>query len=108
MINSLLDFTSLGCWKDTRNRAIPHLERTDPGITGNYQKRKDAITKCMQVAKERGMAIFAVQNGGRCAGDNVLSGYKKYGRASNCKDGKGGSWANDVYRIIGIPVQSEY
>ena len=45
------------------------------------------------------MIIFAVQNGGWCAAATNLNGYRKYGKASNCKNGKGGPWANDVYRI---------
>ena len=45
------------------------------------------------------MVIFAVQNGGWCAAAGNLNGYRKYGKAGNCKNGKGGPWANDVYRI---------
>ena len=45
------------------------------------------------------MIIFAVQNGGWCAAATNLNGYRKYGKAGNCKNGKGGPWANDVYRI---------
>ena len=45
------------------------------------------------------MVIFAVQNGGWCAAANNMNGYRRYGKATNCKNGKGGPWANDVYRI---------
>ena len=45
------------------------------------------------------MIIFAVQHGGWCAAATNLNGYRKYGKASNSKNGKGGPWANDVYRI---------
>ena len=45
------------------------------------------------------MIIFAVQNGGWCAAATNLNGYRKYGKANNCRNGKGGAWANDVYRI---------
>ena len=27
--------------------------------------------------------------------------YKKYGRSNRCRNGKGGPWANDVYKIAG-------
>ena len=54
---------------------------------------------CYQVAKERKLAVFAVQNGGWCAGASDLKGYDKYGKATNCKDGKGGPSTNDVYQI---------
>ena len=45
------------------------------------------------------MVIFAVQNGGWCAAANTLARYRTYGKAGNCKNGKGGAWANNVYRI---------
>ena len=32
--------------------------------------------------------------------------YKKYGKATNCQNGRGGSWANNVYQIEGeIPIK---
>ena len=92
-------YTHLGCWKDTARRAVPQIEGSDPRIRGNYVRRGDAINKCYQVARQRKMVIFAVQNGGWCAAAGNLNGYRKYGKASNCKNGKGGPWANDVYRI---------
>ena len=52
------------------------------------------------MAKERNYTIFAVQNDGHCQGSadpNVT--YDKYGPATNCQHGRGGGWANDVYRI---------
>ena len=45
------------------------------------------------------MVLFAVQNGGSCAAAGNLNGYKKYGKSGKCRNGKGGPWANDVYRI---------
>ena len=92
-------YTHLGCWKDTARRAVPQIDGSDPRIRGNYVRRSDAINKCYQVARQRKMIIFAVQNGGWCAAATNLNGYRKYGKASNCKNGKGGPWANDVYRI---------
>ena len=75
------------------------MDGSDARILGNYQARKDAIKKCFEVAKERGMKIFAVQHGGWCAASKGLNGYQKYGKATNCANGKGGAWANDVYLI---------
>ena len=50
------------------------------------------------------MVIFAIQDGGWCAAAKDFKGYRKYGKANNCKNGKGGGWANNVYRIIGAKV----
>ncbi|XP_078580859.1 uncharacterized protein LOC144864360 isoform X45 [Branchiostoma floridae x Branchiostoma japonicum] len=99
-------YISLGCWKDTGNRAIATLEGADARLDGSYTARADAIEKCYQVAKSRGYSVFAVQNGGWCAGSaNALSTYRKYGRSSGCgKDGEGGGWANEVYLITGAPI----
>ena len=95
----LLGYIHLGCWRDTGNRAVPQIEGSDPRIRGNYQRRGDAINKCFQVARQRKMVLFAVQNGGWCAAAGNLNGYKKYGKSGKCRNGKGGPWANDVYRI---------
>jgi len=107
-------YTHLGCWRDTGNRAVPQLDGSDARLKGSYSRRADAINKCYQVAKERKLVLFAVQDGGWCAGSSNLNGYKKYGKATNCKNGKGGGWANDVYRITNptsvptsIPTSSE-
>ena len=35
---------------------------------------------------------------------SFVNNYKKYGKATNCRNGKGGGWANDVYRITGAIV----
>ncbi|XP_078695320.1 uncharacterized protein LOC144924223 isoform X2 [Branchiostoma floridae x Branchiostoma belcheri] len=95
-------YRSLGCWADTDDRAIPTLEGTDPRLDGGYQQRNDSVEKCYQVALSRGFAVFAVQNGGWCAGSDTASqGYSKYGPSTACGgDGEGGPWANQVYEII--------
>ena len=50
------------------------------------------------------MVIFAIQNGGWCAGDTIMDWYMKYGVSTGCRgDGKGGPGANRVYKIIGEP-----
>ena len=46
------------------------------------------------------MKIFTIQDGGTCRASKDLDGYKKYGEANNCKNGKGGGWGNDVYIIL--------
>ncbi|KAI8500095.1 hypothetical protein Bbelb_224120 [Branchiostoma belcheri] len=94
-------YTGLGCWTDTSDRAIPILEGTDPRLDGPYQSRQDAIQKCYQVAQSRGFTVFAVQNGGQCFGSaNAFNTYNRYGPSTACAaDGEGGPWANEVYQI---------
>ena len=93
-------YKSLGCWKDTGNRAIPTLEGVAARLKGSSSSRDFAIDLCYQAAKARGYHIFALQNGA-CYGMSRSERYQKYGKATNCKYGKGGSWANDVYQIGG-------
>ncbi|XP_066284939.1 uncharacterized protein [Branchiostoma lanceolatum] len=99
-------YTSLGCWRDTGNRAIPTLEGTDPRLDGSYGARQNPIEKCYQVALSRGFAVFAVQHGGWCAGStDGHNTYNKYGPSTACRaDGEGGPWANAVYQITGRPT----
>ncbi|XP_019637236.1 PREDICTED: uncharacterized protein LOC109479688 [Branchiostoma belcheri] len=96
------EYTTLGCWRDTSERAIPTLEGTDPLLDGgHYYERTRAIEKCYQVARSRGFTVFAVQNGGQCFGSaNGHNTYNKYGPTTACAaDGEGGPWANQVYKI---------
>ena len=92
-------FTHVGCWRDTRNRAVPTLEGKDKTLIGRYSSRANAIQLCFKAAVARRFKVFALQAGGWCAGSADARGYKKYGKANNCKAGKGGGWANDVYVI---------
>ena len=98
----LIDYTSVGCFKDTADRAIPTLEDTDSVLDGGaflYQGRQNAIVKCAVAARKRGFPAFALQDGGWCAASaDVLETFNKYGKSSDCKnDGKGGGYANNVY-----------
>ena len=94
-------YQSLGCWKDTENSAVPTLEGKDARLKGSFSSRDYAIDLCYQSAKAKGYQIFAVQNGGWCGGMKGGTRYQKYGKANNCKYGKGGSSANNVYQIGG-------
>ena len=95
----------LGCFKDTGRRAIPQLDGRSRFLRGNYQRRRYAIQKCSLEAAKRGYSVFGVQNGGWCAsGPQAHRTFAKYGRSNRCRNGKGGPWANDVYRITGLEM----
>jgi len=60
-------------------------------------KRKKSLKE-----RVKGFKAFGIQNGGECwTGPNAEKNYKIHGIATNCENGKGGSWANDVYFIEG-------
>ncbi|XP_066277912.1 collagen alpha-1(XXVI) chain-like [Branchiostoma lanceolatum] len=93
-------YTSLGCWKDKPDFAMQKLEKKDPRLDGNFWVRKNAIEKCHQVARSRGLTLFAVQKNGQCFGAPGGNNYKKYGPSTACRpNGEGGPWANEVYQI---------
>jgi hypothetical protein len=92
---------SLGCWKDTLDRSI----------AGNAQQLpQETVSKdCYNIAKEHGWSVYAVQNGEECfTAANAGETYQKHGTSSGCRDGIGGFWAMDVYKIIDCPKISKY
>lgn len=97
-----LSVRRVGCFRDTSRRAIPQMDGRSVLLRGNYQRRPLAIRKCALVAAARGYKWFGIQHGGWCAtGPHAGRTYAKYGRSNRCRNGKGGPWANDVYRIAG-------
>ena len=50
-------FKSLGCWKDTTDRAVPPLDGLDTILDGAYPSRKEAFRKCYEAALRRGHSV---------------------------------------------------
>ena len=96
-----LAYETIGCYKDTSNRAIQPLEGKFSILDGSYGSRKNAIAKCAVAAMKAGYSMFAVQNGGWCAASaTAAKTFDKYGKSTACRsDGEGGPWANQVYVI---------
>ena len=83
----------MGCWTDKPNRAIS-------GEHTNFYT-STVVDDCHDLVKARGNSVFAVQAKNQCfTAPDAESTYKKYGPATNCQDGVGGVWANDVYEIV--------
>ena len=79
----------VGCFKDDDDRALPLL-------LGYFK----SVEKCAAAAEARRYSIFAVQNKEQCwSGPDAMETYDKHGKATNCKDGKGGEDANSVYFV---------
>ncbi|XP_068703649.1 uncharacterized protein [Montipora foliosa] len=94
-------YETIGCFKDTSNRAIQTLEGKDSILDGSYGTRKSPIAKCALAAMQRGYKIFAVQNGGECFSSATADEtFDVHGGTAACGfDGEGGPWANQVYLI---------
>ena len=99
--SSSLAFETIGCYRDTGNRAIQPLEGKDSILDGSYGSRKNPIAKCAVAAMRAGYSMFAVQNGGWCAASATApKTFDKYGKSTACRsDGEGGGWANQVYLL---------
>ena len=95
------EYVHIGCFEDKPlDRTMGGIEGHCDMLDGYYANRVKAIEKCYQCALERNFTIFALQNGGMCRADNKGL-YAKHGVSSACSgSGKGGPWANDVYKII--------
>ena len=54
--------------------------------------------------------MFAIQDGGQClTSPTAHETYNKYGESQDCKsDGKGGPWANQVYRLKEYKVNTAF
>jgi len=85
-----LDRTSLGCWKDTRNRFFSVKLADSLGLGG-------CQTGCQAKGSQYVYMNYQYQKECYCgtAGDN----YEKYGASTNCANGLGGGWSADVYQI---------
>ncbi|XP_015765053.1 PREDICTED: uncharacterized protein LOC107343965 [Acropora digitifera] len=94
-------YVSLGCWNDSIEHSLPLLEHSDPILEDSYQSRPNPLLKCGQVARRKGFVVFAIQRGGMCfGGPRAEIDYRKYGISRKCRDGLGGTYANNVYRLI--------
>ena len=99
-----VEYRSVGCFADKRHRAIPTLEGADPISAEKYDERTRAIEKCALAARKRGFTMFAVQYNGQCMSSATAEQtFNRYGESKECNaNGKGGSWANNVYIIRGL------
>ena len=98
-----MEYRSVGCYADKPRRAIPILEGADPISAEKFDVRTRAIEKCALAARKRGFTMFAVQYGGQCmTGAKAEHTFNRYNESNDCKaNGKGGTWANNVYIIRG-------
>ena len=86
----------MGCWGDSSwDRAING---------GHTYYTYDVIDRCHDQATENGNTVFGVEYYIECYTAAVAElTYKKHGPKTNCKDGVGGDWALDVYKIVSCP-----
>jgi hypothetical protein len=88
-------YSSLGCYKDTGNRALRIMAPTDV----------HTIDSCYNYAKLNNNSIFGMQNGKECWLDSDPNrDYKMHGVATcNTKSGfptgSGDAWLNEIYQI---------
>ena len=64
------------------------------------------VRACAEIAKERGLPVFAIQYYGECwSGLDAENTYNRYGPSENCWNGVGKERTNYVYKIrVKVPV----
>ena len=92
------------CPEEGLGRAIDNDKTDFKSDLPQYRHLDLTIQSCFELAKKLGHTIFAVENGHECftqAGSYNSEGYSytKYGQSDKCKDGRGGNWAMNVYKI---------
>merc|ERR1712159_916646 len=87
-------YVALGCFNDRRNRAIKgRFVRFNPSII---------MQKCSERARLIGDGVFAVQYNNECFTSRSASRtYNTYGRTTGCRNGRGGAWKMNVYKLVG-------
>jgi len=89
-------FSSLGCYKDTGDRAMVHLKN---GV--------NSITECYDLCMRNGYYLFGLQYppAGECFCSNNKGEATQFGESDNCFGrGRGGGWALDIYQMTGIRI----
>jgi len=93
------EWEPLGCYKDTRDRAMPHYFKTV--ISKDY---KYIFEECRKEAEKRGYDYFGVQYWRECWGSkDAYKTYDKHGCQKNCEVqgeyGTGTHWSNFMYHL---------
>ncbi|KXJ27731.1 hypothetical protein AC249_AIPGENE16919 [Exaiptasia diaphana] len=89
-VDSTSQYTSLGCWKDRPWRRFELL--------GTW--KEDVYRKCYEAVTARGWKGFGIQYGGECwSNKDIETLYNVRGKSTDCKDGRGGEWANNIYLV---------
>jgi len=84
-------YSHLGCYKDAWDRAMEYH-----GANGIK-----TIEGCYDVCIGKGYSLFGLQypGAGQCFCSNDKNKAIRYGKVDNCNDGRGGTWAMDIYRV---------
>ena len=89
----------IGCYADTRDRALPILLKSFRDQI-NWHSMNKTVNQCARVAHGSGYPYFAVQFYGECwTGTNANATYNKHGESTECWEGVGKHWANFVYKL---------
>ena len=88
-------YQNLGCYKDGEPRAISGEKEVFLKLPVS-----DVVKKCYERARSLGYHFFGVEVGAECwTSRDAGQTYAKYGKTNGCKDGGGGGWMLNVYKI---------
>jgi len=96
--------TTIGCYKDTNNRAFPEIVSLDRN-TVDYLDSSKAAKRCRDILRSKGpeySEFFALQYWYQCffgKKNDARLRYDKHGKGAACDDYTGFAWHNMVYKL---------
>ena len=90
--------TKLGCWGDDAGRTLN--ARIEGTVNFKNSEGSDIRDLCKAWAVTKGYEFYAIEAGNECWTSNTAPiRYLAKGGAHTCKNGRGGNWGMDFYRI---------
>ena len=88
----------MGCWGDKPGRVLN--ARIEGTVSFKNSEGSDIRDLCKAWAVTKGYEFYAMESGNECWTSNKApSVYMNRGGTNKCKNGMGGDWEMDVYRI---------
>lgn len=86
----------VGCFADQpwKGRALSYF----------HEKRNIGLEACSAVCRARGSLLMGYEYDSECFCGDAKEHYSRYGVSGDCKDGNGGSFAIDIYKVLPDPL----
>ncbi|CAH3022674.1 unnamed protein product, partial [Porites evermanni] len=116
--NCLASFREIGCYRDTKKRALPKMLLNKRGKIPNFWQNYDKvlpsiICDCAKEAERKGYRVFGIQFYGECWGSHSFIPSHRYRPVRRCIDEQfktcakngwnstctGKNWANFIYKL---------
>jgi len=90
-IESIAEYIHKGCWKDEDSHRL---------FKGGIRRMVNSVEQCYEEAVSLSQECMGVGSQHECWFMEKCEGrHEKHGRSDVCRNGKGGTWAIDVYEV---------